>query len=214
MTTTHIKEIVELAKAGTIRELTGARVMQAIDAIRQRGNLKIKDPGEREPLSACTCNAYLRSVKSFTRWLWKEGRTASDALVGLSGFNTEIDRRHQRRELSVDEIRLLLAFVESYTDQNHKLAGPDRAMLYRIALSTGFRASELREPNARIVRPRRQAGDGDLRRPIQQAAANRRPALARRFRGHAPRLAQRQAAAASAVRRAWRTIPLGCCETT
>ncbi len=38
--------------------------------------------------------AYLQSVKSFTRWLWREGRIRADALAGLSKYNEETDRRH------------------------------------------------------------------------------------------------------------------------
>ena len=58
--------------------------MRAIGTLRER-----KD----NPASLRTCNSHLRSVKTFTRWLWKEKRTADDALAGLSQFNEETDRR-------------------------------------------------------------------------------------------------------------------------
>ena len=109
--------------------------MQAIDTIRRAGNRKVKDDAQRGPMSLRTCNAYLRSIKSFTRWLWIENRRADDLLVGLRGFNEETDRRHPRRELTTDEVSYLLASVEEFTTAMHNLAGPDRAMLYRLALA-------------------------------------------------------------------------------
>ncbi len=39
---------------------------------------------------------------------------------------------------------MLLKFIEGYTTPSHNLAGPDRAMAYRVALGTGFRTDELR----------------------------------------------------------------------
>lgn len=62
----------------------------------------------------------------------------------MRGFNEQVDRRHIRREASAEEIRYLLAFVETRTSPQHIHSGPDRAMLYRIAFGTGFRANELR----------------------------------------------------------------------
>ena len=63
----------------------------------------------------------------------------------LEGFNTATeDQRHARREVTPEELTYLLAFVERHTLAAHKLPGPDRAVLYRVALGTGFRVNELR----------------------------------------------------------------------
>ena len=77
--------------------------MRAIGTLRER---------EKNPASLRTCNSYLRSIKTFTRWLWKEKRTPDDALAGLSQFNEATDRRHVRRELTPEELAYLLAHVE------------------------------------------------------------------------------------------------------
>ena len=143
-TVQHVKAILAETNGQFISDLTGAQVMSAIDAIRRAGNHRVKAADNRTPLSLRTCNAHLRSIKSFTRWLWHERRTPDDLLVGLKAFNEETDRRHERRALSVEEINYLLAFVETHTLDGHNLGGPDRAMLYRVALGTGFRAAELR----------------------------------------------------------------------
>jgi integrase len=65
-------------------------------------------------------------------------------LAVLSKYNAETDRRHVRRELTPDEAVYLLRFAEGYTTPQHSLTGPDRSMVYRLALGSGFRASELR----------------------------------------------------------------------
>ncbi len=128
----YVKLIIERCEAEGIRELTGAKVMNAVGDIRAGG------------VGARTANAYLQAVKSFTRWLWRERRTADDALAALSKYNEETDRRHIRRELTPEEMAYLLAFVQGYTHRNHAMPGPERAMLYRVALGTGFRRRELR----------------------------------------------------------------------
>jgi integrase len=66
-----------------------------------------------------------------------------DALAHhLTSPNPDPDRRHERRALSADELaRLIQAAASGATI--FKLSGPDRAMLYRVALGTGFRAGEL-----------------------------------------------------------------------
>ena len=58
--------------------------------------------------------------------------------------NEATDKRRIRRELSPDEFALLIAATESRTHRDHGMSGPDRAMVYRLAAGTGFRASELR----------------------------------------------------------------------
>jgi integrase len=63
-------------------------------------------------------------------------------LAHLKRSNVKVDQRRRRRELSADEISRLLAATEA-VGVCSKLSGPDRAMLYRVALSTGLRAAEL-----------------------------------------------------------------------
>ena len=132
MTNNHIVFLAAATNAGSIRDLTGPTIQRAIGDLRTDGR------------SLRTCNAYLRSVKSFTRWLWRDKRLPDDPLAGLSAFNADTDPRHIRRELTPEELVYLLDFTRGYTTPMHNLPGPDRAMVYRLALGTGFRASELR----------------------------------------------------------------------
>jgi len=132
MTVRHVRFIIEHAKVERMAQLTGDAVSAAIGSLREAGR------GLR------TCNAHLRSAKSFTRWLWRNRRLPEDALSGLSAFNEATDRRHVRRELSTDEINWLLQETAKHTRPEHNLPGTDRAMAYRLALGTGLRARELR----------------------------------------------------------------------
>ena len=127
-----IRRVVELCSAQTAADLTGPAVMKAIGTLRDGG------------ASARTSNSYLTAVKGMTRWLWRHKRMADDSLCALTPFNEDADRRHVRRELDVEEINRLLAETEKRTEPGHNLSGPDRAMVYRVALGTGFRAKELR----------------------------------------------------------------------
>jgi integrase len=129
---TRVGKLVADCKAETIADLTDAAVMAAIGAMRNGG------------AGLQTLNHYIRGIKQFSRWLKLQKRAIDDALAALAGFNAETDRRYVRRELQPDELVYLLRTVESYTTPMHNLPGPDRAMAYRVALGTGFRAKELR----------------------------------------------------------------------
>ena len=133
MTVSRVESLITKTRATSVTDLTPSTVLHALKGIHNDGR------------SLETVNSYLRSIKSFTRWLWRDKRTADDRLTTLEGFNTATEEpRHARRELSTEELTYLLKFVERHTLSAHKLAGPDRAMLYHLALGTGFRVNELR----------------------------------------------------------------------
>ena len=128
----QVQELIRRCNAEEIKDLTASTVQQEVKSILDLGR------------SLRTCNSYLQCVKSFTRWMYRDKRTSDDPLVVLQLFNAETDPRHMRRELTEEELTYLLSFVEGHTLRTHNLAGPDRAIVYRIALGTGFRAKELR----------------------------------------------------------------------
>jgi len=48
-----------------------------------------------------TANYYLTALKGFTRWLWKDRRSAADPLAGMSKLaNAAADVRHARRDFA------------------------------------------------------------------------------------------------------------------
>jgi len=127
----QVLRVLQDCKAERIAELQPARVQRALKALH-----------DDEDLSLRTCNHYLRSVKQFTRWLHRERRAREDGLQHLAGFNAKLDRRYRRRVLSEDGLQRFIAAAEA-GPAVCGMDGPTRAMLYRVACGTGFRASEL-----------------------------------------------------------------------
>jgi len=127
----QLTRLIAAMRATRLADLTPGRVRAGIADLK-----RVRD------ISVTTSNRHLRAVMGLSRWLVREGRMESDPLVGLSGGNPATDRRHERRALSPEEVSRLIAAAE--TGKPHRgLSGPDRAMLFRVALGTGFRASEI-----------------------------------------------------------------------
>jgi len=130
MTGRHVQWVSDKCGAKSLVDLTGPAVMRALGDLREAGS------------SLRTCNAYLASVKAFTRWSWKHKRAADDPLCGLQKYNVEVDRRWVRRALSAEEFTRLVAAAAT-GPPIQTLDGPTRAMLYILAAWTGFRRKEL-----------------------------------------------------------------------
>ena len=130
---TPVGAVTILEKCGAERpsDLAASKVQTAIGSLRDEG------------LALQTCNYYLRAAKQFSRWLWRDGRTRDDPLAHLSGYNSQLDRRHDRRALTDEELARLIRAAEK-GQKVRAMTGPERAMLYHLAVGTGFRANELR----------------------------------------------------------------------
>jgi integrase len=94
-------------------------------------------------LSIQTQNFYLSAMKQFCRWMVQNRRTDTNPLAHLAGGNVKLDRRHDRRAVSETELQSLLAATTASPLMFRGLTGPDRAMLYFMAMATGLRAAEL-----------------------------------------------------------------------
>jgi integrase/recombinase XerD len=103
---------------------------------------KRKDAKKKRGMSVQTSNHYLRAIKQLTRWLNRHKRLRTDPLIHLEMLNVAVDRRHDRRALSDDEVSRILAAAKNGGDVLG-FSPADRHMLYVMALSTGLRASEL-----------------------------------------------------------------------
>lgn len=90
-----------------------------------------------------TSNFYVGAAKQFATWLVDHDRLAKSPFGKIKALNVETDRRHDRRRLTDDELLALLTATRESGVSFRGLAGPDRAMLYLVALTTGFRVSEL-----------------------------------------------------------------------
>ena len=117
-------------------DIRAAKVQKALAEMR-------KDTEKKRGISAQTSNWYLQAGKSFCEWLVKEGRAPENPLVHLEGLNVKVDRRHDRRALTLDECRALLA-AAARGPKRWKMTGRERAVLYRLVLASGLRAGEAR----------------------------------------------------------------------
>jgi len=124
-------------------DVSASRVMAYLADLRAD---KADDKGNvKRGISAQTSNFYLSAAKSFCRWLVKDGRASENPLAHLDGLNVRTDRRHDRRALSVEELRWLLDTTAAPgAPERDGMSGPERALLYRVAVETGLRAGELR----------------------------------------------------------------------
>ena len=61
----------------------------------------------------------------------------------LEGLNARVERRRERRALAADEVVQLLAVTQQGPVRSG-MPGPQRALLYLVAIETGLRAAELR----------------------------------------------------------------------
>ena len=126
------------AEAITARHLADARLTDLSLSRVQSALAALKGDGS----GVETVNHFVRAVKAFSRWLWRDGRAREHHLAHLSTSNPEADRRRKRRSLTTPEALSLVKAAENGLPFRG-LNGRDRATLYRVALGTGFRRDEL-----------------------------------------------------------------------
>jgi integrase/recombinase XerD len=138
-TISEIRKLTAIAKAKSVSDLMLSGIQAAIGKI-------LGDGKPKRGNSARTLNSFIRSVKSFSKWLKDDRRISEDALCGLKMYDEDSDRRNRYREITAEEIDWLILATGRKEATNRKFAigGPDREMLYRIAFGTGYRAKELR----------------------------------------------------------------------
>ena len=103
----------------------------------------VSDLCHKAELGPVAINKRLTALKTFTGWLLRNGRLAVDPMAQVSKLNDKVNRRHERRALTDSEIVNLLQATAN-SPERLRLTGSQRAILYRMALETGLRRSELR----------------------------------------------------------------------
>jgi len=83
----------------------------------------------------------ITAIRSFTRWCVADGRLPADPLARVKKPTPH--RQRVRRALTVDEWSWLKAATEAGPERLG-MPGPERRLLYAVALETGYRNSELR----------------------------------------------------------------------
>jgi integrase len=136
----RVLRVVTGCRFATLSDVSASKAQQVIAELRQdrlTGDKTVRGIG------ASTFNSYIRDCRSFFRWMVRDGRALQNPLLHLQGVNARTDRRHDRRALSVDELRWLLEITATGPDR-YGMSGTERAMLYRLAVESGLRSAELR----------------------------------------------------------------------
>lgn len=94
-------------------------------------------------MGAQTRNYHRVHLKTFGNWLVRNRRLAENPFAHLEAEGTTTDRRHDRRDLTAEELRRLLTATRASGRSYRGLSGEDRYFLYALACGTGFRATSL-----------------------------------------------------------------------
>ncbi len=129
-TTAHVERVILAMGAKLLVDLSSDGVRRVIAGIRDGGR------------ALRTCNAILRSVKTFGGWLEADGRIRHNDLRHVQSYNAEADKRRIRRDISDDELGRIIAAANA-GPVSFGLSGVDRGVAYRLAAGTGFRRGEL-----------------------------------------------------------------------
>lgn len=93
--------------------------------------------------SPATKNAYRAALRAFTRWSHQTGRLRTDPLAKLRKWAVRGYRTFHRRPFTRHEMATLVVRTRARAGTLEGMTGPDRAMLYLVAVATGFRLAEL-----------------------------------------------------------------------
>lgn len=101
--------------------------------------------GTRRGRSAQTRNHYLTHLRGLCGWLVDSGRLARNPVREVGKINVDADQRHKRRAPERAEVAELFAWLASpAAPLRMGMGGPCRALGYKVAMATGYRAGELR----------------------------------------------------------------------
>jgi integrase len=130
--TGRVRRLLEMAGVKRLSDLTAEVVRRALGQLRQQG------------MGLATVNAYRGAVCSFSRWLSINDRLYKDPLGGkVEGYTSSFDQRHERRTIGTTELLKLIRAAE--TGRTYaQMSGRARALVYRLATTTGLRWSEVK----------------------------------------------------------------------
>ena len=136
-----VRRILVACKFSFWSDISASRMLAYLGELRQ--DKADGKGGAKRGSSSQTSNYYLGAFKSFCKWMVADGRATVSPVAYLTGLNAKTDRRLVRRALSVEELRWLLETTKTGAE-SYGMAGPARAMLYKLAVETGLRSNELR----------------------------------------------------------------------
>jgi len=131
---------VELIQGRLLKLFHGCGCVQWRDINAEAIERWLKGRRKAGKMSQQTSNHYVRAIKAFCTWAVKTGRAATSPVVALEMLT--ITDSDDRGAFTVEQIQTLLAYTRT-APRIGELNGPDRYMLYRMALETGLRLGEV-----------------------------------------------------------------------
>ena len=131
----HVTRVCAGCDFKVLADMTADKVADFIRALRGQTTRR------KTTIAPSTVHGIVTSFKSFSRWLYKKNRTATDLMKDVERGNAKAEVL--RGAFSDTELAWLLS-ATAQAPRRYKLSGADRALLYRLAVETGFRANELR----------------------------------------------------------------------
>jgi integrase len=131
-------------------DMVSSKVLNTIDRLAKLLKTKAPKTGEitlvktDKRVSSNTKLHHVRAVKQFSKWLKSDGRTSSNPLDALAIRGAVVENK--RRSLTEAEIVYLLGYTATAGDLQG-LSGRERSLIYRVAIETGLRASEIASLN-------------------------------------------------------------------
>lgn len=90
-----------------------------------------------------TASHFIQALKQFGKWLWKPGMRARGPLLDELVKYAVTQQRRPKAEYTQPQLAALIDAAEKSAEYRFNIAGKDRAMVYRLAIATGFRRKEL-----------------------------------------------------------------------
>lgn len=134
-----------------LRSFTAAAKVSRLNEITLRTADRVFGQMVVDEVAPTTIRKHQQIIKQFCTWAVRQGLITVNPIAEMQGVSGGVER--ERRALDLDEQRALLDFTATAPDQvwrtrsgtiRDRITGPERAMLYRVALETGLRAGELR----------------------------------------------------------------------
>ena len=101
-----------------------------------------KKRGKEGGISGASVNHYCKALRGFGNWMVEDKRATHNPLANLSGVHdAESDSNHERRHLTLDELKWLLATTVK-ENVTRDVPAEDRCRFYRFQYEAGLRPGQ------------------------------------------------------------------------
>lgn len=107
----RIRALIEATNAKTLDDLNASRISNTLAKWRKTGK-RNPQTKKKKKHSIATSNHYLRAIKGFSRWAWRERKTSHDLLSNLSLLNGRADIKRKRRAFTMQELSRLVEVTQ------------------------------------------------------------------------------------------------------